>query len=167
MPNRWGLGKKLKHPNGGKPKIVFFPYSSSRSTFMIRLREVVLKPCQNSTQTSITSILSLSVKTVLRIFLHSVVFESSCRAGPKMHSANVPHLGKSHVRPWVHDPGNLTDVCLMLTLGNPSPCLSLYPCLPAESRPKMTGWSDFRVRGRRLGGGTLGPQGRRVRHGHH
>ena len=56
----------------------------------------------------------------------------------------------------------------MLTLGNPSPCLSLYPCLPAESRPKMTGWSDFRVRGRRLGGGALGPQGRsRVRHGHH
>ena len=85
-----------------------------------------------------------------------------------MHSANAPHLGKRHVRPWVHDPGNLTDVCLMLTLGNPSPCLSLYPCLPAESRPKMTGWSDFRVRGRRLGGGALGPQGRsRVRHGHH
>ena len=82
-----------------------------------------------------------------------------------MHSANVAHLGKRHVRPWVHDPGNLTDVCLMLTLGNPSPCLSLYPCLPAESRPKMTGWSDFRVRGRRLGGGALGPQGR-VRHGH-
>ena len=85
-----------------------------------------------------------------------------------MHSVNVPHLGKSHVRPWVHDPGNLTDVCLMLTLGNPSPCLSLYPCLPAESRPKMTGWSDFRVRGRRLGGGALGGQGGvgRVRHGH-
>ena len=130
---------------------------------MIRLREVVLKPCQNSTQTSITSILSLSVKTVLRIFLHSVVFESSCRARPKVHSANVPHLGKSHVRPWVHDPGNLTDVCLMLTLGNPSPpCLSLYPCLPAEVPAENDRMERFQSQGPTIRGRGI----RRVRHGH-
>ena len=46
---------------------------------VIRLREVVLKPSPTSTETSITSILSLLVKTV-RIFLHSVVLAPKCTA---------------------------------------------------------------------------------------
>ena len=81
------------------------------------------KPCSTSTQTSITSILSLLVKSTPQIFLHG-----DCSVCPKMHSVNAPHLSKRHVRPWVHDPGTLTDVCLMLTLGNPSPA---YPCTHA------------------------------------
>ena len=84
------------------------------------------EPCPTSTQTSITSILSLLVKSTPHIFLHG-----DCSVCPKMHSVNAPHLGKRHVRPWVHDPGTLTDVCLMLTLGNPSPA---YPCTHAYPR---------------------------------